>query len=187
MLAHALAAIAQRHEQFVGGTVGDGALGVSSRYGTTRSRALNGRWFDAAVSQDATNDRRGDDTRLAITRRLTSGNCSNRWRCGGRRAWNFGRRGRRWRTCFVRSCRSGSGRRTWRGTCVAFANDGNSSTNENGFSFGHQNLEEYSRTRRGHFGVNFVGGDFVERFIAFNTITDVLHPPSNNALGNGFA
>ena len=84
-----------------------------------------------------------------------------------------------------RSCRRGIG-----GGGSGFAIDGDGAdyrVHSDGRAFGDFDFLQNSRGGSGNFGVDFVGGDFKQRFVALNLVARLFQPLGNSALDDGFA
>ena len=56
-----------------------------------------------------------------------------------------------------------------------------------GLAFLHRNVHQHAGGGRWDFGVNLVGGDLEQRFVAVDDVADLLDPADDGALGNRLA
>ena len=119
---------------------------------------------------------------------------SSSWAAGGaaRRAWAAGRASLE-RLVFsslllrLPAFRRGCGGLGWSG---GFAVDGDGSDDRvhaDRRAFGDFDFLQNAGGGSGNFGVDLVGGDFEERFVALNFVAGLLQPLGNSAFDDGFA
>src|SRR5207302_10503274 len=98
---------------------------------------------------------------------------------------------RRSRSFFL--CRYRSGRRRSRSSDLGWGRSGSATTvpnhtddgiDLNGISFGNLDFLKHAAGGRGDFGVDFVGGNLEQRFIALDLVTGLFQPLGDGSLEN---
>ena len=78
-------------------------------------------------------------------------------------------------------------RRSGLGGGFAIDGDGADTVFTHGGAFGDFDFLQDAGGGRGDFGVDFVGGDFEQRFVALDFVAGLLQPLGDGALDDGFA
>ena len=148
---------------------------------------------DAMIIDESTNDRREQ----LVRRGRRTGRCRSRSNYWSRlRCWSWLWRRRShwcWRRLRWRSSgsRCGCWCRLWCRCCYGCSasgtDDGNDGADGNRVSFICSNLGQRSRNWRRDFGVDLVGGDFEQRLVCRDGVTDLLEPPCDRSFGHGLA